>query len=420
MIKKITPSKISGEIKAPSSKSYMQRAVAIAVLANGKTTIHNPSFCNDAMSAIAMAKELGAEIKINQEEVVITGPKTICGGNLNAGESGLGIRMFSPISALSNEHINITGEGSLKNRPVNMLEEPLKSLGAEISTNNSFLPIKIKGPLSGGKVKVDGSISSQFLSGLLIALPLAEKDSVVEVNSLQSKPYVDMTLEIIHHFGVSIENHNYENFIINGGQKYTAKDYMVEGDWSAAAFHLVAAAIAGDVSVSNLNLKSKQADIKIIDVIKLAGADVIFSKGNNKMVGSISVSKNKLKAFNFDATHCPDLFPPLVVLCAACEGKSEIKGVDRLKHKESDRATVLKDEMAKIGIQIEINGNIMIVNGGKIISGTIDSHNDHRIAMAAAVAALISNKGISIEGAEAINKSYPEFFDDLAVLTSKQ
>lgn len=405
---------VFGKIEAPPSKSFMQRAIAIALLAKGKSTIYNPSFCNDALSAISMAKSLGANISIFDKKVIIQGTERVNGGKLFAGESGLGIRLFSAIAALSSEEIVILGEGSLLLRPISMIEEPLKKLGAKIKTNKNYLPIDIKGPIKGGTIKVDGEISSQFLSGLLIALPLVQNDSIIEVKNLQSKPYIDMTLEIINDFGVIIENQNYSKFIIKGGQKYISHNYIIEGDWSSASFHLVAAAIGGNIEISGLNLKSKQADFKILEALKLAGTDIKI----NKQQTNIQIHKKKLNAFEFNATHCPDLFPPLVVLCAACNGTSTIKGVNRLKHKESDRANVLKQEMAKIGVDITIDDDLMLIKGGQIKSGTINSHNDHRIAMAAAVAAIISTEnGINIEGTEAINKSYPEFFEDFKIIT---
>lgn len=417
MNKKIYPSTVFGKIKAPSSKSFMQRAIAIALLANGKTTIKNPSFCNDALSAISMAKSLGANIKVFTNEVIIQGTEKIKSCKLSAGESGLGIRMFSAIAALSSEKIILSGEGSLLSRPISMIEGPLRDLSVDLKSNKSYLPIEIKGPIKGGTVKLNGEISSQFLSGLLIALPVAENDSIIEVKNLKSKPYIDMTLEIIKHFGVDIENQNYSKFIVKGGQKYVPGDCIIEGDWSAASFHLVAAAIGGNIEISGLNLKSKQADIKIVEALNLAGADIKIIESTEHQ-SNIQINKNKLNAFKFDATHCPDLFPPLVVLCSACRGTSTIKGVNRLKHKESNRASVLKQEMAKIGVNINITDNLMFIEGGEISSGKINSHNDHRIAMAAAIAGIVSNEnGIIVEGIEAINKSYPEFFEDFKNIT---
>lgn len=416
MNKRIKPSSVDGKIKAPSSKSYMQRAIAIALLAEGTSVIQNPSACNDASSALSMAKKLGAGINVKTNEVIIHGGEQLNGGNLSAGESGLGIRMFAPIASLSSKKIKLTGEGSLITRPISMMEEPLKSLGVNLKTNNGFLPLELQGPLKGGAINVDGQISSQVLTGLLIALPLAENDSVIEVDNLQSKPYIDMTLEIIKHFGVQIENQDYSRFIIKGKQKYQACNYTIEGDWSGAAFHLIAGAIGGRVELTGLNMNSKQADRKIIDALKLAGADIKVKNSDKLNYSTIQICKNNLNAIDFDATHCPDLFPPLIVLCACCSGRSKIKGVTRLKHKESDRALVLKTEMAKIGIQISIDEDNMYIEGGQITGGKIHSHNDHRIAMAGAIASLISHQGVDIEGAESVNKSYPEFFTDLQQL----
>jgi 3-phosphoshikimate 1-carboxyvinyltransferase len=314
--------------------------------------------------------------------------------------------MFTPIASLFTEEMELTGKGSLLKRPISMLENPLKMLGVKIESNNGFLPIKIKGPLLGGKAFVDGKISSQVLTGLLIALPKAKTDSYLIVENLQSIPYINMTIEIMKHFGVEIKHSGYQEFFIKGNQNYQAIQYYVEGDWSGAAFHLVAAAINGKVTLNGLSFDSAQADKAILNAIELAGSSIKVEKN------IISIQKKDLRSFEFDATQSPDLFPPLVILAAACNGISRIKGVNRLIHKESNRALVLQNEMKKIGIRIELKGDIMKISGGKISGGIIHSNNDHRIAMAGAIAGLISENPIEIEQAEAINKSYPGFFAD--------
>jgi 3-phosphoshikimate 1-carboxyvinyltransferase len=250
------------------------------------------------------------------------------------------------------------------------------------------------------------------LTGLLIALPQALCDSVLHVEQLQSRPYIDMTVEILRDFGVDIVHDNYQTFTISGSQRYRAREYYIEGDWSGAAFHLVAGAIAGDVVVSGVQQHSAQADRAILQALAQAGADII--KDND----TVRVSKSTLASIEFDATHCPDLFPPLVVLAAACTGTSKIMGVHRLKHKESDRAAVLQSEMRKLGVHIDIDNNTMCIQGGTIAGGTMHSHNDHRIAMAGAIAGLIAENPVRIEEYEAINKSYPAFFNDFESLQS--
>ena len=304
--------------------------------------------------------------------------------------------------------MTLHGEGSLQRRPISMLEQPLTQLGVAITTNQGFVPITVQGPLLGKYAEVDGSISSQMLTGMLIALPLAANDTTIAVSYLTSKPYIDMTIDIVKDFGVSISHDNYKTFTIKGKQNYKAREYNVEGDWSGASFLLVAAALGGEVTVTNIRSNSLQADLQILKAIKSAGAIVECYETN------ILVKKQKLQAFEFDATECPDLFPPLVALACHCEGKSTFKGVSRLKHKESDRALVLQTEFAKIGTKIKLDGDIMYVYGKTVTGGTIHANNDHRIAMAAAVAALLAPQGIIIENAECIAKSYPGFYDDFA------
>lgn len=410
MKKIITPSSYKGSLHAPPSKSFMQRAIAIALLANGRTTLTNPCISEDCIAALEMAKNLGAIIKLHDNKVSIQKTIEITNNTLHAGESGLGIRCFIPVSALFSDNIIFTGSGSLKTRPLTMLEAPLKALGAKVSTHNGYLPVNIQGPIKGGSIHVDGSISSQVLTGLLIALPKAINNSVVSVHNLLSIPYIDMTLQIIKDFGVNIINEDYRTFTIEGNQTYTGRTYEIEGDWSGIAFHLVGGAIRGPVKITGINQNSMQADKVILEALKRAGADVTIS------ANSIIVSNNKLKAFTFDATHCPDLFPPLSNLAASCTGTSIIKGISRLTHKESNRAMVLKEVWGKLGIQIELINDEMHIKGGEILGGKIDSHNDHRIAMMGAIAVLNAKNTIEITNAEAVSKSYPLFFEDFEKL----
>ena len=407
MKKLVKHSVIKGKIKAPASKSMMQRAIAAALLAHGETVLHNPSFCDDSLSSMNVATCLGSKIEKNKNTVLIKGGlKPIC-SELNCGEAGLCIRMFSPIAALSTKELILTGKGSLKYRPVSMIEKPLHDLGASCEINSGLIPIKVKGPLKGGKTTIDGSVSSQFLTGLLIALPCCNNDSELIVKDLKSSPYIDMTIETLEKFGITIKNYNYKRFLIKGGQKYKSCNFIVEGDWSGAAFLLVAAALCGEIEMNMINPDSRQADRKILDALKRAGAEVITSDK------TVIVKKRELKAFEFDATECPDLFPPLIALSSQCEGLTSIKGVKRLRFKETDRAMALKKEFTSIGAEIDINGNIMSIRGGKIRGGCVSSHNDHRMAMATAIAGVVSLDKVEIDNAECVAKSYPSFFKDL-------
>lgn len=407
MQRSVKPSAIKGSITAPSSKSMTQRAIAAALLAEGHSIIRNPSYCNDSLAALGIAKKLGADVEKHTHEILIKGSNDLKDNHLNCGESGLGVRMFTPIASIHPAEIHISGEGSLLKRPVDMIEDALQQLGVTCKTNNGLLPLHITGPLTGGDAHIDGSVSSQLLTGLLMALPRAKEDSTIHVDQLKSKPYIDMTIQILNDFGVSIENHNYEYFTIPGNQDYEPRDYTVEGDWSGGAFLLVAGAINGEIKVKGLRSDSKQSDVAIMQALKDAGAMIQIE--NN----AITISKAQLRAFTFDATECPDLFPPLVTLAAYCEGVTEITGVERLQHKESDRAMALQSEFGKMGIRVELDNNIMKVYGGPIGEASVDSHNDHRIAMAAAIAAISATGTITISHSNCVAKSYPDFFKDL-------
>lgn len=399
MIVKINPSTISGTVHAPASKSAMQRACALALISEGKTVISNPGKSNDDLAAIDVIQKLGADIETRNEELIISS-KGIhpVSPEINCGESGLGLRMFAPIAALSSQKIILNGSGSLLKRPMDFFDEIFPLLGIKVETHNGKLPIKIKGPLQPADITIDGSLSSQFLTGLLIAFAKAcTKPVTIKVNNLTSKPYIDLTLKMMQHFGWNVENISHEefNFLPTSNFKPRTSNYTVEGDWSGGAFLLVASAIAGKISVEGLDVNSAQADKKIIEVLETAPGE----------------------PFRFDATDCPDLFPPLVALAAYCKGISTIKGVSRLAHKESNRGITLQEEFAKMGVHIILDGDVMKIEGGKPIHGaTVHSHHDHRIAMACAVAALGAEGETVIADAEAINKSYPDFYDHLQKL----
>lgn len=408
----ILPAPVSGNVTANPSKSAMQRAVAAALLAQGTTVIRNPGLSNDCLAALEVAENLGAMVKRKDEEIHITsnGVKPFY-DEINCGESGLGIRMFTPIAALAETPITINGHGSLVTRPMHFFEEVLPQLGVAIKSRDGKLPLEIKGPLQAKNITIDGSLSSQFLTGLLMAFGSVADKASITVKDLKSKPYIALTLQLMELFGVKVRNENFETFHFDGPQRYKAVEYTVEGDWSGAAFLLVAAAVAGKAEVQHLNTHSAQSDKVIMEALEKAGADILPG------VYTIIVQKNGLKAFELDATDCPDLFPPLVALAANCDGVTKIKGVSRLAHKESDRGITLQEEFGKMGIRIDLDGDYMYVHGGTGIKGaSVHSHNDHRIAMACAVAALNASGAVTIENAEAINKSYPEFYDHLELL----
>ncbi len=407
MERSVDPSFISGEIKSPSSKSVTQRAIAAAVLAEGQSLIINPSYCDDSLAAMSIAVGLGAKVEPYESQMLITGCREIKERKLNCGESGLAIRMFSPIAALFPEEIVMNGSGSLKNRPMNMIGDALVQLGAGFHSTGGFLPLTIRGPIRGGRCEIDGSVSSQLLTGLLMALPLTAEDSTVSVTNLKSKPYVDMTINVLKDFGISVTNKDYRVFHIKGRQTYKSRTFEVEGDWSGGAFLIVAGAINGDIVVRGLHTGSYQSDRAILEALYKAEASIRISDG------TIEVSKSKLKAFEFDATDSPDLFPPLAALAAYCQGTTKIKGASRLAHKESNRADALISEFGKMGIKIVLEEDIMLITGGRVTGASVSSHNDHRIAMAAAVAAIGAEGTVHIKDSHCVAKSYPQFFEDL-------
>ena len=443
----VHPSKLNGEQVAPASKSSMQRACAAALLHKGDTVIHNPGHSNDDLAALDVIQKLGALVEIdnasneNAGSIVVhsNGVKPI-GPSMNCGESGLGIRMFTPIAALSSELINIEGKGSLVKRPMHFFDEILPLVGVKVNSQNGFLPIQIQGPLVLANITIDGSLSSQFLTGMLMAYAATDAQDVeIKVVDLKSKPYIDLTLAVLNAFGWKVEHTNYENFrFLAHAPLQPVIEYTVEGDWSGAAFLLVAGAIAGPIKVKGLQLNSTQADKKIMKALLNAKAnmkqeddgiligpavDASNNSSSNSTIISINNSNNYangLIAFEFDATDCPDLFPPLVALASVCNGITKIKGVSRLAHKESDRGLTLQTEFAKMGVQIELVGDEMLIHGGALIqSATVFSQHDHRIAMACGVAALVANGPVEITEADAINKSYTDFFKHLQELGAR-
>jgi 3-phosphoshikimate 1-carboxyvinyltransferase len=426
MIVRVSPSTVKGNIYAPASKSSMQRACAAALLKVGTTIIKNPGKSNDDVAAIDTIQKLGATISYTEKGELIVESKGIApiSGEMNCGESGLGIRMFTPIAALSKQAITITGTGSLLTRPMHFFDEIFPSVSVQIKSYEGKLPLYIQGPLIPANIEIDGSLSSQFLTGLLMAYAAAGADGVsIRVNDLKSKPYIDLTLKVLADFGWKVTHDNYQAFKFHptlirpaeGGEEPSPLSpihhtYAVEGDWSGAAFLLVAGAIAGDITVEGLDVFSTQADKAILKALSDAGA------GLSVQEKQIEIRNLPLKAFHFNATDCPDLFPPLVALAACCEGTTAIEGVNRLEHKESNRGLTLQEEFAKMGIEIVLQGDLMLVKGGNIKGAKVHSRHDHRIAMACAVAGLCASGEVEIEEAEAVNKSYPNFYEHLKLL----
>lgn len=409
----IKPSRLAGAVVAPSSKSFMQRAVLLSCFAKGPCELYSPARDADSLASIGVAKALGAAFEERDGRLVVTPAGAVPNRlRLECGESGFLLRSACALCALREVEFELDGAGSLLKRPIDMLLEPLSALGARVSLQGGRLPLRVKGPIKGAKLKVFADQTSQFLSGLLMALPLADGDSEIEVSTLSSRPYVELTVQLLHQFGLNVEHSpEFDRFWIPGGQQSYAQKIKVEGDWSSAAYILVAGALAGEITVSGLMLDSRQADREILPILEEAGARI--SHGPDW----ITVEQAPLRAFEIDCKSCPDLFPALAVLACGCKGKSRIYSTDRLRTKESSRAEVIAEELGKFGAQIEIGQDCVTVQGGKLKGGAGNSHGDHRIAMALGLAGLISDAGIAISGDDCVKKSYRNFFDDLSFCT---
>ena len=392
----------------------MQRVCAAALLHKGITHIHNPGHSNDDKAALGIIQQFGASVIYTEDKrigIQSSGEiKTI--DSIHCGESGLSARLFTPIAALSNSAIKIVAEGSLTQRPMKPLLNVLKQL--QVSILQDEFPLVLQGPLQAANLNVNAAESSQYLSGLLFALSAAAHQTIeVDVSELSSKPYIDLTLQVLQHFGKPIENINYTNFIIRP-ERFTFTPEIsidLESDWSAASCLMVAAAIKGCIHFKHINKDSLQADKAILQVLKSANAQISYT------TDGITIKHGLLNPFEFDARDCPDLFPALSILASACRGESSIRGLSRLLHKESNRAASIADMLDALGIPFFIEDDCLIVSGVEELEAAhVEGCNDHRIVMAAAVAALRAKGPVTIRGAEAINKSYPAFFKDLRIL----
>ena len=407
----IRPGNIEGNLRIPSSKSLMQRACAAALLQKGETIIRYPGKSQDELAALQMIQQLGARIlsdSDNELKIISSGtvtPEAV----INCGESGLACRLFTPIVAISERKVRITGTGSLLNRPMDEFAQILPAMGVSLSGFTGRLPFTVQGPLKPGPLEIDGSTSSQFLTGLLFAFAASTKEAIsIKVHNLVSKPYIDLTLQVLKHFKYDVEHKNYEQFQIKASRHFNIESvvFEVESDWSSAASFLVAAAIGGSVRLSGLSVDSMQSDRIISKLLEEAGASVTFLQD-----GDILVTGGDLKAFDFDATHAPDLVPVLATLAAFCEGRSTIRGMSRLLHKESNRLVSVKAMLASFGVEHYSEEDTLVIEGGQMVQpAVVDSFNDHRIVMAASIMSLRSEASVVITGAEAVNKSYPEFF----------
>lgn len=418
----VFPSELKGRAKVPGSKSVAQRLALASLLAKGESVLSDFPDSADCQAVVRVVQQLGGVVQQRGSTVSIKGGFTDAfhagirnpKAEINCGESGLASRMFIPVCALHDRPITVNGEGTLLSRPFQVYQDVLPQLGVSFESNKGLLPVKVCGPLQGGKVKLDGSLSSQFLTGMLFALPMADNPSQVAVENPTSIPYIQTTLEVLSLYGVEVKHKAYSSFSVAGKQIFKPQHIAVPGDWSGAAFVLVAAALCSEdgVVVTNLSTSFTQADSEIVEVLKSAGALV---RVNND---GVWVRKSEINAFDWDGTHCPDLFPVLVALAAFGNGVSTFKGAGRLVHKESNRSKVLQEEFAKAGVRIVVRDDEMKVYPSSIRPAIINSHNDHRIAMSAAVLAMAGAK-MTIQGAECVSKSFAEFFDVIESLGAR-
>ena len=452
-------------VQMPCSKSFAQRAIIAAALSEGVSVLRGYSPCGDNESAIAVARALGAEVTVGLSyasgNVAKDGSALTIKGigakrnslklnTLHTGESGLLTRMMIPLlSVLNDGDIRVTGEKTLTGRPLKGAPEIMSAFGVRLvqagerAANSAsgpadaaevFVPLDINGSLNAGKASISGVSGSQIISGLLMALPLLDEDTVIELNNPKSIPYLFITMDVMKAFGVKVwcdmeggeefaESKDWSDctsitFHIKGGQSYKAADMDIEGDWSSAANFLVAGAVFGRVELTGLDTKSLQADLSIMDILMEAGAS-LSQLGDDDPKGLIHVQRAPLSAFEVDAANCPDLFPIVAVLAAFCEGTSRIAGVGRLANKESDRGKAILEMLTKMGVNAKIAGDKLIVDGHSLArrslthtllrGGSYTSHHDHRMVMALRVAGIGADSPIEIDDTQCVAKSFPTF-----------
>lgn len=401
----ITPENICGKITAPPSKSAAHRLIIASFLSGEKTRIVGAGSSKDVLATLGALSSMGLSFEKEAGDYILTHRQTENCAIAYCGESGSTLRFLLPVAAALGKIVTFTGEEGLLKRPINGLIEPLNSNGAQIEGLN------VKGKLKSGDYFVDASISSQYITGLLFALPLLDGDSrIIFKNGAVSKGYIDITIDVLNLFGVRAEKAEY-GYYVKGGQKYRSpKTVIVEGDYSGAAFFLAAGAIGKSVEICGLNSESKQGDVAILKILKDFGADV--SVDNN----SATVRRNVLKGIEVDIDPIPDLAQIIAVVAAFSEGKTVLKNVDRLRIKESDRVQAIKNMLAVAGIDCKENGSDLIIYGGEPHGGVFDGGNDHRTVMSSAILACFSRGASTILGAQAMEKSYPEFINDLKKL----
>jgi 3-phosphoshikimate 1-carboxyvinyltransferase len=411
MNKIVKPFKYNSAIQVNASKSYAQRALILSAISLGESHLKNIDDSADVLAVLACIKELGAEVKqVAPKEFQVIPAKRELKEKLilNVGESGLALHLLAFIATQFCQDFEVIGKGTLLNRSQKKLIDLLEYCGLNVTHTNFHLPLRIRGILNPSNVVFDASESSQEVSGMLMTFPLLNNPSSLKIISPVSQPYIEVTIEIMRDFGIHLAKKE-GVFYFSEGQHYTGNTYEIEGDWSGAATHIVGAVISGKLQLSVLNPTSKQADREILEVVKSVGCEFQF-------IDSILHLNNnqKIKPVLFDVTECPDLFPVLAILACAANGCSQISGIHRLLNKESNRLTSVQEMLLRFGVESNVENDTIFIHGkGKVKAAEISSYKDHRIVMAAAIAATISDGPICIQNAEAIKKSYPTFFEVL-------
>lgn len=416
---KIYPSKLKGEVKIPPSKSMAHRAIICAALSDGLCIIENIDYSDDIIATIDAMNSLGAKIVKHKDYIEVIGAygsdeKPQETRIIDCNESGSTLRFLVPISLLFKGSSKFIGRGNLGKRPLTTYYNIFERQGIEYSYEEGNLNLVINGELKPGTFEVEGNVSSQFITGLLFTLPLLKEDSkIIITTEMESKGYIDLTLRAMSDFGVEIINNNYREFIIKGNQKYNARNYRVEGDYSQAAFFLCADSLGNEVLCKDLDLNSLQGDKEVIDILERM--NVIFNAND---IGVKGTTNGELASTVIDGSQCPDIIPVLTSVAALTKGTTEIINAGRLRIKECDRLAAVTSELNKLGAKIIEKEDGLVVTGVEKLQGGVEvwSHKDHRIAMTLAIASTRCEEPIVIKDYECIAKSYPKFFEDFKAL----
>jgi 3-phosphoshikimate 1-carboxyvinyltransferase len=409
----VKKSRLKGTVTIPASKSHTIRAVCIASLANGESSIHKPLVSNDTLSAVECYRALGARIdtsdnscwKVKGTGGTIIAPQEI----MDVGNSGTTLRIAigSATLALSNQTTTFTGDEQIQTRPLSPLLEALNRLGAKCRSinNNGKVPVEIAGEITGGETKIEAT-TSQYLSSLLLCTPLAAGETEIDVTLLNEPGYVQMTLDWLDKQEIKYENENFKKFKIKGGQNYKPFDASIPADFSSATFFLCAAAFAADeVTLQGLDFSDSQPDKAVVDYLKSMGADI-------KIEGNVvTVKGSQLKGVETDMNQTPDALPAIAVTACFAEGPTRLYNVPQARSKETDRIRCMAEELKKLNIDAEELPDGLIIKPGKPKAARLDGHSDHRIVMALSIAGLLTDEPCYIDTAEAISVTFPNYVD---------